>query len=57
VDGGLIRHALFDEAEAPRHYENVDQLELHLNEVSLPFIHFDLRHSIQDKYTITKTHE
>ena len=33
VDGGYIRHALFDEQEAPRHYENVEQLELHLNEV------------------------
>ncbi|KAI8944947.1 kinase-like domain-containing protein [Xylaria longipes] len=32
IDGGHIRHELFDEQEAPRHYENVDQLETHLNE-------------------------
>ncbi|KAH8908603.1 hypothetical protein BR93DRAFT_966660 [Coniochaeta sp. PMI_546] len=32
VDGGRIRHSIFDEQEAPRHYENVDQLEIHLNE-------------------------
>ena len=33
IDGGYIRHLIFDESEAPRHYENVDQLENHLNEV------------------------
>lgn len=38
VDGSCIRHALFDEQKAPRHYENVDQLEVHLDEVS---VHFD----------------
>ncbi|KAI0184778.1 hypothetical protein EV127DRAFT_504323 [Xylaria flabelliformis] len=32
INGGRIRHALFDEQEAPRHYENADQLENHLNE-------------------------
>ncbi|KAI1740860.1 kinase-like domain-containing protein [Xylaria scruposa] len=32
INGGRIRHVLFDEQEAPRHYENVDQLENHLNE-------------------------
>ncbi|KAL7623752.1 hypothetical protein AAE478_005305 [Parahypoxylon ruwenzoriense] len=31
VDGGLIRHPLFDEQEAPRDYQNVEQLELHIN--------------------------
>lgn len=34
VDGGHIRHTLFSDEEAPRHYENVAQLEIHLNEVS-----------------------
>ncbi|KAI0437484.1 kinase-like domain-containing protein [Xylaria telfairii] len=32
IDGGLIQHELFDEQEAPRHYENVEQLEIHFNE-------------------------
>ncbi|KAH8156596.1 hypothetical protein CIB48_g11650 [Xylaria polymorpha] len=32
INGGRIRHELFDEQEAPRHYENVEQLENHLNE-------------------------
>lgn len=31
IDGGRIRHALFDCQEAPRHYQNVGQLEDHLN--------------------------
>ncbi|WEW61239.1 hypothetical protein PRK78_006729 [Emydomyces testavorans] len=31
LDGGRIRHSIFDDAEAPRHYQNVDQLEQHLN--------------------------
>ncbi|KAK2877180.1 hypothetical protein FQN49_001375 [Arthroderma sp. PD_2] len=31
MDGGLIRHGLFDEQEAPRHYQTIDQLEEHLN--------------------------
>ncbi|KAK3941435.1 hypothetical protein QBC46DRAFT_382684 [Diplogelasinospora grovesii] len=31
VDGGLIRHPLFDEQQAPRHYQSVEQLEQHLN--------------------------
>lgn len=31
IDGDKIRHKFFDEQEAPRHYENVDQLEEHLN--------------------------
>lgn len=34
IDGYKIRHTLFDEQQAPRHYENVDQLEEHLNLVS-----------------------
>ncbi|KAK1764401.1 hypothetical protein QBC33DRAFT_547117 [Phialemonium atrogriseum] len=29
--GGRIRHSLFDLQEAPRHYQNVTQLEDHLN--------------------------
>ncbi|KAI0466900.1 kinase-like domain-containing protein [Xylaria cf. heliscus] len=32
IDGGRIRHELFDEQKAPRHYENVEQLQNHLNE-------------------------
>ncbi|OIW30066.1 hypothetical protein CONLIGDRAFT_356658 [Coniochaeta ligniaria NRRL 30616] len=32
VDGGRVRHALFSDREAPRHYENVDQIEIHFNE-------------------------
>jgi hypothetical protein len=40
VDGGYIRHVLFDEQEAPRHYETVDQLENHLNEVSSTAVEF-----------------
>ncbi|KAM5463486.1 hypothetical protein MauCBS54593_007480 [Microsporum audouinii] len=31
IDGDRIRHRLFDEQEAPRHYQSVDQLEEHLN--------------------------
>ncbi|CAI4217552.1 unnamed protein product [Parascedosporium putredinis] len=31
IDKGRIRHALFDMYQAPRHYENVGQLEDHLN--------------------------
>ncbi|KAI0415921.1 hypothetical protein F5X98DRAFT_376301 [Xylaria grammica] len=31
VNGGYIRHTCFDEERAPRHYEDVDQLETHLN--------------------------
>jgi hypothetical protein len=31
VDGGMIRHTLFDDDQAPRHYHTVDQLEQHLN--------------------------
>jgi len=31
IDGGYVRHIFFDELEAPRHYENVDQLQEHLN--------------------------
>lgn len=53
VDGGRIRHSIFDEQEAPRHYENVDQLEIHLNEVSsarLRYVHlpvpFRTKHEI-----------
>lgn len=34
VSGGKIRHSIFDEQEAPRHYENVQQLEDHINAVS-----------------------
>lgn len=34
VSGGLIRHSTFDFQEAPRHYEDVQQLEDHFNEVS-----------------------
>lgn len=34
VSGGMIRHSVFDEQEAPRHYENVQQLEDHINAVS-----------------------
>ena len=34
IDGGYIRHTVFLEVEAPRHYENVDQLEQHINLVS-----------------------
>ncbi|OAA62761.1 Aminoglycoside phosphotransferase [Niveomyces insectorum RCEF 264] len=32
IDGGRIRHVLFDEREAPRHYEDGSQLELHFLE-------------------------
>ncbi|KFY01215.1 hypothetical protein O988_02866 [Pseudogymnoascus sp. VKM F-3808] len=31
VSGGGIRHSVFDELRAPRHYENVQQLEDHIN--------------------------
>ncbi|OAA53602.1 Aminoglycoside phosphotransferase [Niveomyces insectorum RCEF 264] len=31
VDGDKIRHAAFDCQKAPRHYENADQLEEHMN--------------------------
>lgn len=31
ASGGRIRHSLFDLQEAPRHYQNVTQLEDHLN--------------------------
>lgn len=31
VSGGLIRHPLFQESEAPRAYDNAEQLEQHLN--------------------------
>lgn len=34
ISGGRIRHCLFDQLEAPRHYENVQQLEDHINAVS-----------------------
>lgn len=34
VSGGGIRHSVFDELRAPRHYENVQQLEDHINAVS-----------------------
>ncbi|KAI3393673.1 hypothetical protein diail_3853 [Diaporthe ilicicola] len=33
VSGGLIRHPIFDDHEAPRAYENVEQLEQHFNMV------------------------
>lgn len=35
ADGGLVRHMIFHLEKAPRHYEDVGQLENHLNEVSL----------------------
>ncbi|KFY88497.1 hypothetical protein V498_06770 [Pseudogymnoascus sp. VKM F-4517 (FW-2822)] len=31
ISGGAIRHSLFDDLVAPRHYENVEQLEIHIN--------------------------
>ncbi|OBT66410.1 hypothetical protein VE03_04874 [Pseudogymnoascus sp. 23342-1-I1] len=31
ISGGRIRHSLFDDLVAPRHYENVQQLEIHIN--------------------------
>lgn len=31
IDGDVIWHSLFDERAAPRHYQNVEQLEQHLN--------------------------
>lgn len=31
IDGGPIWHTLFDEQQAPRHYQSADQLEQHLN--------------------------
>ncbi|KFZ14334.1 hypothetical protein V501_03289 [Pseudogymnoascus sp. VKM F-4519 (FW-2642)] len=31
ISGGMIRHAIFDDLEASRHYENVQQLEDHIN--------------------------
>lgn len=34
VSGGLIRHPLFQQCEAPRAYDNAEQLEQHLNLVS-----------------------
>jgi aminoglycoside phosphotransferase (APT) family kinase protein len=34
VSGGKIRHSIFAEQEAPIHYENVQQLEDHINAVS-----------------------
>ena len=33
INGGYIRHYLFDDQEAPRDYRNADELELHLNKV------------------------
>jgi hypothetical protein len=34
IDGGLIRHRMFSDQLAPRHYENVEQLQEHINLVS-----------------------
>ncbi|RJE25079.1 hypothetical protein PHISCL_02614 [Aspergillus sclerotialis] len=31
IDGGPIWHTLFDDQQAPRHYQSADQLEQHLN--------------------------
>ncbi|KAF3480163.1 uncharacterized protein GIQ15_05510 [Arthroderma uncinatum] len=31
IDGGLIRHIIFEQQEAPRPYQSVDQLEQHFN--------------------------
>jgi hypothetical protein len=36
VSGGRIRHSLFDQGKAPFHYENVAQLQEHLNLVRNP---------------------
>ncbi|KEZ43533.1 hypothetical protein SAPIO_CDS4441 [Scedosporium apiospermum] len=32
INGGKIRHSLFDDQDAPRHYQDVEQLEDHLNQ-------------------------
>ena len=40
VDGSITRHDVFDMNEAPRHYENVDQLEEHINYVRTYFRFF-----------------
>lgn len=44
ISGGKMRHSLFDDLVASRHYENVQQLEDHINAVSL-LPHFRL-HSV-----------
>ncbi|KAK2816752.1 hypothetical protein FQN49_008018 [Arthroderma sp. PD_2] len=31
VDGGVIQHLVFSDAEAPRHYQSADQIEQHFN--------------------------
>lgn len=41
IDGGKIRHALFDDQVAPRHYQSVAQLEDHLNLVGATGRSFD----------------
>jgi hypothetical protein len=36
INGGRIWHPLFDECRAPLEYQNVSELEAHLNEVIIP---------------------
>ncbi|KAK7727862.1 hypothetical protein SLS63_006939 [Diaporthe eres] len=42
VSGGIIRHSIFKDHEAPRPYQNVEQLEQHFNMEPLVFCYCDV---------------